>query len=80
MSQLHKRFSTDQVRDLLVRHLSHELKTNYLLEILGIGRRRFFELLAAFRKNPQGFSILTKRQSHHKLNPMIEKNILKDMV
>ena len=37
MSQLHKRFSSEQVQDLIVRYLNRELKTSYLLEILGIG-------------------------------------------
>lgn len=79
MAQLHKRFSSDQVRDLIVRYLNRELKTGYLLEILGIGRRRFFKLVALFRKNPKSFSIVSKRQPHHKINPSIEKNILKEL-
>ena len=79
MSQLHKHFSSEQVRDLIVRYLNQELKTNYLLEILGIGRRRFFELVALFRTHPKDFSIVSKRQAHHKINPSIEKNILKEL-
>lgn len=80
MAQLHKRFSTDQVKDFFVRYLNKELKISYLLEILGIKRRRFFALLQAFRKNPKGFSITPSRTNEHrKINPSVEKNILKEL-
>ena len=43
--QLHKKFPDKQVKSLLIRYISNEIKIDYILEILGIGRRRFFELL-----------------------------------
>ena len=47
MSQLHKRFTSDQVKELLERYLRNELERTYIQEILGIGRRRFFTLVKA---------------------------------
>jgi len=42
MSQLHKRFTSDEVKELLQRYLKHEIERNYIQEILGIKKRRFF--------------------------------------
>ena len=50
--QLHKRFSDEQIKSLLERYLSKDIGINYLLEILGIKRSRFFELLKAYRDDP----------------------------
>jgi len=57
MSQLHKRFSSDQVQKLLERYLKKEVERKYIEEILGISRRRFFMLLNQYRKNPLHFTI-----------------------
>jgi len=43
--QLHKKFPNEQVKSLLRSYLSKEIKIDYILEILGIKRSRFFELL-----------------------------------
>ena len=80
MAQLYKRFDAGQVKDFFIRYLNKELKISYLLEILGIKRRRFFELLAAFRKNPTDFSIKPHRtNAHRKIDPAVEKNIFKEL-
>ncbi len=80
MSQLHKRFKTDQVKDFFVRYLNKEFKISYLLEILKIKRRRFFKLLGVFRKNPKEFSIVpVHTNKHRKIDALIEKNILKEL-
>ena len=44
MSQLHKRFTSDQVRELLGRYLGNEMERKYIQEILGIKERRSFAL------------------------------------
>ena len=44
MSQLHKRFTSDQVKELLERYLRNEIERKHLQEILGIKERRFFAL------------------------------------
>ena len=52
MRQIHKKFFDDQVKGLLSRYVQGESEREYLLEILGIKRRRFFELLKAYKENP----------------------------
>lgn len=80
MSQLHKRFNTDQVKSLLSRYLKKELKTRYLLEILGVKRRRFFKLVSAYRKDPETFSIdYPRHHANRSVDPKIEENILKEL-
>ena len=60
--QLHKKFVDGQVKSLLERYLSGEVEIVYILEVLGIGRSRFFELLKEYRNNPGGFSIAYGRK------------------
>ena len=52
MSQIHKRFTSDQVKELLERYERNELERKYIQEILGIKRRRFFMLLKQYKENP----------------------------
>ena len=55
--QLHKRFSTEEVKMLLRKYLDEKVELAYILEILKIKRRRFFELLKEYRKDPDGGSV-----------------------
>ena len=50
--KLHKRFSTEEVKMLLRKYLDEKVELAYILEILKIKRRRFFELLKEYRKDP----------------------------
>ena len=78
--QLHKNFTDDQVKSLLKSYLDKEIKIDYILQMLRIKRRRFFELLAKYRKDPDNFSIQYERKTiNRKINPDIEKNILKEL-
>ena len=78
--QLHKNFTDDQVKSLLKSYLDKKIKINYILQMLKIKRRRFFELLAKYRKDPDSFSIQYERKTiHQKINPNIKKNIVKTL-
>ena len=44
--QLHKNFVDKQVKLLLKSYVDKEIKINYISQILGIKRRKFFKLLA----------------------------------
>ena len=77
-NQLHKNFTDDQVKSLLKSYLDKKIKINYILQMLRIKRRRFFELLAKYRKDPDSFSIQYERKTiNRKIDPDIEKNIVK---
>jgi len=77
-TQLHKNFTDDQVKSFLKSYLDKEIKISYILQMLKIKRRRFFELLAKYRKDPDNFSIQYERKTiNRKIGPDIEKNIVK---
>lgn len=78
--QIHKKFTTDQVKELLQKYTNKEVERKYLQEILGIGRSRFFEILQDFRNNPKDFSVEYNRSSETKrIDPIIQKNILNEL-
>ena len=57
MSQIHKRFTDEQVRVLFQGYCQGQLARADLQDLLGIGKSRFFALLKAYRHNPEGFTI-----------------------
>jgi hypothetical protein len=79
MAQIHKRFSDNEVKDLMKKYMDGEIKAIYIQEILGIKRRRFFKLLKEYRTNPVGFSIQYIRKPVKIINIDIENNILKEL-
>jgi hypothetical protein len=80
MVQLHKKFNDSQVKQLMQRYLNKELRREYLQDILGMGKTRFFALLNQYKKDPVNFSIQYCRSAPtRKISPDIEKNILKEL-
>ena len=79
MSQLHKRFTSDQVKELLERYLKKEVERSYIQEILSIRRRRFFTLLNQYKEYPQHFSIQYQRTTAARISREVEQNILKEL-
>ena len=79
MSQVHKRFTSDQVKELLDRYLKNEIERKYIQEILGIKRRRFFTLVKQYRENPQRFTIQYQRTSPPRISQDIEQNMLQEL-
>lgn len=77
---LHKSFSDQQVKALLERYVSQEIKLEHIVGVLKIRRSRFFEILKEYRADPQGFTVAYQRKScPRKLAPEIEKNILREL-
>ena len=80
MTQLHKKFTDEQVKEFMQRYLNKELKSEHIQQMLRIKRRQFFKLLKEYRQNPQIFSIRYTRIAKTRiLDPKIEKNILKQL-
>ena len=80
MEQLHKKFTDEQVKDLMQRYTNKELKREHIQQMLRIGKTRFFALVKDYRDNPQEFSIQYDRQAKTRgIDPAIEKNILKEL-
>ena len=80
MSQIHKRFTSDQVKELLERYLKNEMERKYIQEILGVRTRRFFMLLKQYKENPQHFTTRYQRTTPPRIiSPEIEQNILNEL-
>lgn len=80
MEQVHKRFTDEQVRELLGRYVAGEIERTYVQEILCIQKRRFFGLLAAFKQNPASFSIAyTRHGTPRTVSPDVEHNIVREL-
>ena len=70
MSQLHKKFTDSQVKELVGHYLNKEIKRKFLKEILGIGKTRFFELVKNYSEKKDDFSIEHLRKNSTR--PMLE--------
>jgi hypothetical protein len=79
MSQLHKRFTSDQVKELLDRYLKKEVERSYIQRLLDIKKRRFFTLINQYREDPHHFSIQYQRATPPRISPEVEQNILNEL-
>ena len=79
MTQLHRKFSKDQIIDLLKRYLKKEIDRKHLQAVLGIGKARFFTLLRDYRKDPAMFNIEYNRKSAPRLSAEVEKIIVNEL-
>jgi len=75
MEQIHKRFTTEQIKALLKGYLEGNLDRREAEEILGIGKARFFSLLKEYRENPEGFSIAYRRHTPSLISMSFEERI-----
>ncbi len=75
MSQIHKRFSDEQVRGFFHSYCQGTLTRTAIQEVLEIGKTRFFSLLNKYRQNPDEFSIKYYRNSPAKLSLQAEAKI-----
>jgi len=80
VEQVHTRFTDDQVKELIERYLKKEIERTYVQEMLGIHKRRFFQLIAAYRKDPKAFSIQYQRTAKTRsIDAEVETSILKEL-
>ena len=80
MAQIHKRFTDDQVRNLLQRYLEKKIERKYIQEILGVKKARFFRMLKKYRTDPKKFSVqYTRETKTRSIDPGIDKNIIKEL-
>lgn len=80
MTQLHKKFTSEQVKVLLKGYSQKLMSRDDIQEMLGIGKTRFFALLKTYRKNPEGFSVAYKRRSSGRLSAPVEKAIEEELL
>ena len=75
MTQLHKRFTDDQVKVLLQGYCQGLLARDEIQEMLGISKTRFFELLKEYRQDPEAFSLAYARRTPGRLSAAVEGKI-----
>jgi len=77
---IHKRFTTEQVRDLMKRYEIGEISRKNIETILGIGSTRFFALIKAYRNNPEAFTVSYRRHNPTRsINQKVEKRIIQEL-
>ncbi|MGB4703906.1 MAG: hypothetical protein WBI18_02350 [Candidatus Saccharicenans sp.] len=79
MDHIHKRFSSEQVKNLFRSYCQGLLERAEIENILAIRKARFFALLRQYRQDPEGFSIDYQRTSPLRLNQSVEKEIAKEL-
>jgi transposase len=79
MTQIHKQFSSEQVKVLLQAYEAGHLSRNEIERTLGIGKTRFFTLLRQYREDPESFSIQYERTSPRRLSAEAEAKIRKEL-
>ena len=79
-AHIHKKFTDEQVKELLEKYLNKDVERTHIEQILGIKKAMFFRVLQAYRKNPEQFSVEYKRSSPTRLiDPDIKNNIIKEL-
>jgi hypothetical protein len=77
MEQVHRRFTSEHVRNLLRGYAEGLLDRGEVEELLGIGKTQFFALLKLYRRDPEKFSLFYQRRTPAKLSPDVEEEIEK---
>ena len=79
MSQLHKRFTTEQVKELLERYINKKIERKHIEDLLIIKKRQFFKLLKEYKNDPEIFSIDYSRKSPKRISDETDKIIVKEL-
>jgi hypothetical protein len=80
MVQIHKRFTDEQVKELMEKYFRKEIDRDYLQEVLEIGKTRFFELMKEYCRDPSSFSVRYIREQKTRSIPEdVEENIFKEL-
>ena len=77
--QIHKRFNEEQVAVLLKGYCQGTIDRTTIEETLGIGKSRFFDLLAQYRRDQDKFSLAYHRETPTRLPAWIEDEIEKEL-
>ena len=75
MTQLHKRFSDEQIKVLLQGYCRRILSRAEVQEVLGISKSRFFALVKRYREDPEGFTVSYRRPTRSRLCAAVEAEI-----
>ncbi|MBI3255905.1 MAG: DDE-type integrase/transposase/recombinase [Candidatus Andersenbacteria bacterium] len=78
--QLHKRRTSEQVTDIISKYKHREIKAKEAAAYLGVGRTRFYQLVAAHEEQGSSFSIAYARKvPNNRISPAVEKQIRREL-
>jgi len=80
VEQIHRRFTTEQVKLLFKAYCQGTLARLAVQQTLGIGKARFFTLLKQYRQNPEGFCLVYKRTTRPRLSAREEAAIESELI
>jgi len=80
MTQVHKRFTIEQVKVLFQGYTQGTLSRADVESMLEIGKTRFFALLKAYRQDPETFSIAYQRTTQGRLSKQAEAEIQQELL
>jgi transposase len=80
MTQVHKRFTVEQVKVLFQGYTQGNLSRADVESMLEIGKTRFFALLKAYRQDPGAFSIAYQRTTKGRLSEQAEAEIQQELL
>ena len=80
MTQVHKRFTAEQVKVLFQGYCQGNLSRSDVEEMLGIGKTRFFTHLKTYRRDPGAFSIAYQRSTRGRLSEESESQIKQELL
>ena len=80
MTQVHKRFTVEQVKVLFQGYTQGTLSRADVESMLEIGKTRFFVLLKAYRQDPETFSIAYQRTTQGRLPKQAEAEIQQELL
>ena len=75
MSQIHKRFTDEQVKVMFQGYCQGKMNRADIQAMLSIGKSRFFVLLNEYRQDPDAFSITYRRRGSARLSAEVETEI-----
>ena len=79
MAQIHKHFTTEQVKLLLEAYQQGHLSRDEIEKTLGINKTRFFTIIKNYRTSPEAFSIKYERKIHSRLSDQAEEKIQNEL-
>lgn len=77
---LHKRFTNEQVRDIVGKFVTKQLRSKEACRYLGIGRTRLYQLVTQYKDNPERVDITyTRTTPTHTIAASIKDHILTEL-
>jgi len=80
VQQVHKRFTTEQVKALFLQYDQGHMRRSEVQELLDVGKTRFFALLGDYRRDAATFSVAYERATHGRLAQTIEDALQRELL